>query len=848
MVRLSIDEKEIETAEGATILEAADAAEIYVPRLCSHPDVPAVIPEELEPSSEIFRGSESLQGSKTTGAQGYEGCQLCLVQVEGRSEPVRACVTTVEEGMRVTTSTPEIESRRKAELKKLFATHPHACVQCAQREGCALEPCSTNVAKEERCCPIFHVCELRSLAEFIGIPPDTSRYHPANLPIVEDEPHFLRDYNLCINCLRCVRICRDVREVDALGFVLDDDGEPMVGTKAPTLKDSGCVFCLSCVEVCPTGTLRLKFEDPRVDGKRITRCRNACPAGMDIARYLREIRRGEFARAEAVIREVAPLPRVLGQICFHPCEEECLRNDLSEPIAICSLKRAAVEHSDGTIWNSHLKPRAATGKRVAIVGAGPSGLTAAWFLKLMGHEVTLYDSQQSPGGWLRDGIPPFRLSSEALDDDIEDILDLGIELRMGVEVGKDIAFDEIRSPHDAVFVAAGARKGKRLPCEGVDLPGVESGLDLLKKVASGIQEERPSYAGETVLVIGGGNVAIDIARTAIRLGSKELHLYCLEERDEMPAHEWEIVEAERESVVIHPGWGPTLMAGNGRVERVAFRKCVSVFDDQCRFAPEYDESTTTSQQADRVLIAIGQEPVLGFLERTGGIDLTPSGSIRVDPDTMQTSLDGVFAGGEVVSGPASVIESIAQARRAASGIDRYLDGDGDICFPLLDATELDIKFGQIEGFFDLPRIHVPHLPIDEATNCFELVEKSYTLTDAVHEAERCLRCDLRLHIRTVPPPPELWLEFNAETVATVPESDGVYQLLDESKVVYAIKGVDNLRQALSDLLGTSAKAKYFLFDEDPMYSKRESELIQEYLKQHGCMPPGEGEDDLDDLF
>ncbi len=849
MITLIIDGTEVQAPEGSTILAAADAAGIYIPRLCSHPDLPAVNPETLGTWDEVYWGTQSKHPDGDTSKNGaYEGCLLCLVEVDGWSDPVRACVTLIEEGMQVTTSTAEIDSQRRARLGKIFSTHPHACVQCAQRAGCALEPCSTNVAKEERCCPIFHVCELRRVAEFVRIPDDTSRYHPADFPIVEDEPLFLRDHNLCIGCLRCVRMCREVRKVDALGFILGEDGEPVVGTKAPTLRESGCQFCLSCVEVCPTGSLRLKFEDPRTDGHRVTPCVAACPAGMDIPRYLREIRRGEFARAEAVIRETAPLPRVLGQICFHPCEEDCLRKEVSEPVSICSLKRAALEHSDSADWKPRAEPRPGTGKKVAVIGAGPAGLTAAWFLRLKGHEVILFDSGRAPGGWLRSGIPPYRLSSDALNSDVNDITGLGIVVRGGVEVGKDIEFSEIRDSHDAVFIAVGARRSKSLPCEGADLPGVESGLDLLASPASGTDEDKPSFAGETVVVIGGGNVAIDVARTALRLEAGEVHLYCLEERPEMPAHDWEIEEAEAEGIVIHPGWGPLAISGDGRVQQIEFRRCVSVFDEENRFAPQFDECETATQNADRVLIAIGQEPALGFLDQVEGIKRTETGTLAVDVSSMETSLGNVFGGGEVVSGPASVIDAVAEGRRAAVAIDRRLGGDGDIHIPLLDDTAPDRELSQADGFVDLGGVAPEKMPPEEAANCFALVEIGYGRGEAMSEAERCLRCDLRLLLRPPTLPPEPWLEFTAEDVAGVPESEGVYQLLDENKAVYAVKGVQNLRIALSELLETSTKARFFLFEEDPMFSKRESELIQEYLQQHGSMPPGEGEDDLDDLF
>jgi len=846
MITLTIDGREIQARDGATVLEAADAAGIYIPRLCSHPALPAVDPAALEPWQEVYQGPVPTR--HVEGTESYQGCLLCLVRVGGQDEPARACVTGAEQGMHVTTSDDEIEAVRSAKLRTLFATHPHACLQCAQRAGCALEPCSTDVAKEERCCPIFHNCELRKVAEYVGIPADTPRYQHAGLARVEDEPLYLRDYNLCIGCLRCVRMCRDIRKVDALGFVLDEQGGPVVGTKAPTLIESGCRFCSSCVEVCPTGALRFGLEEARRDGELSTRCITDCPAGMDVPRYLREVRRGEFARAEAVIRETAPLPRVLGQVCFRPCEDQCLRGDLSEAVAICALKRAALDHAGEPIWKSYLRPAPATGKKVAIVGAGPAGLTAAWFLRLKGHEVTLLDSQPLPGGWLRDGIPRYRLSRDALDADVNEILELGIEARMGIEVGKDVSLEMLREAHDAVFVAVGARRAKSLRCEGVERSGVESGLELLRRVGMNGGGGPPDFGGARVVVIGGGDVAIDVARTALRLRAGAVHLYCLEQRGEMPAHRREVAEAESEGVTVHPGWGPVRIAGAERVERVEFRKCVSLFDEHGVFAPQLDEQSGVSQEADRVLIAIGQEPALTFLAGVAGIESGDAGCVEVNADSMATSLDGVFAGGDVVSGPASVVEAVAHGRRAASGIDRYLGGNGDIYFPLLDDTESEAVLGRVEGFAKLERVPMPRLPAADAIGSFALLETGYAPDAARREADRCLRCDLRLLISHAVAPPEPWLELTGENIARVPEAEGVYQLLGDDRVVYAIKGVSDLRGALSEIASTSTRAKFFLYTEDPMFSKRESELIQEYLRQHGCMPPGEGEDDLEDLF
>ncbi len=855
MVQLTIDGLKVDAPEGATILEAADGAGIYIPRLCSHPDLPAVDPEALEPWDRVFfgsglelRGQAAAQPEGLRSNAGYEGCLLCVVALEGQTDLVRACSARVEQGMQVVTRNSAIDASRKSQLRQIFSSHPHACVQCAQRDGCSLEPCSGNVDKLERCCPVFHSCELRRVAEFVGIPGDTPRFHHADLPVVTEEPLLLWDHNLCIGCLRCVRVCRDVRGVDALGFVLDEQRRPLVGTRAPTLAESGCCFCLSCVEICPTGTLRLKAVDPKRDGERVTRCVFACPAGMDVPRYLREIRRGEFARAAAVIREAAPFPRVLGQVCYHPCEDQCVRGELTQPVSICGLKRAAADHGADPLWREHLPSVAASGKKVTVIGAGPAGLTAAWFLRLKGHDVVIYDSQVEAGGWLRDGIPRYRLSRAAVDADIGEILEIGIDFQGGVAVGEDVAFGDIRNTSDAVFVAIGARNAKQLACSGSDLPGVESGLGLLQRLAVNDDAHANQLVGDRVIVIGGGNVAIDVARSALRVGADEVHLFCLEQRAAMPAHDWEIVEAEQEGVIVHPGWGPSRMVGNERVEQVEFRKCTAVFDGDGRFAPVYDDATTVTQSATRVFVAIGQEPSLAFAADAAGPALTDGGTIACNPDSLATALDGVFAGGDVALGPASVVEAIGHGRRAAAAIDRYLGGDGDIRVELLDETPAEARIAQVDGFAQLDRIAQPRLAPDSAVHCFDITTTGYTDDDAQREAIRCLRCDLRLQIRSNPTPPEPCLSVSAADVARAPAGPGVYQLLDESKVVYAIKGVSDIRRALSEVAETSTKAKYFVFEEDPMYSKRESELIQQYLQQHGCMPPGEGDDDLDDLF
>jgi predicted molibdopterin-dependent oxidoreductase YjgC len=253
-VRLTIDGIEVEAREGGTILEAAQNAALYIPALCAHPDLspaPGIISREV-----VFQGGEAIRG---TGSRKFEGCQLCIVEIEGREGTYLACNTPATEGMVVHTNTPQLQEQRRENLAKVLIKHPHTCLICAQKEGCSLTQCSSSVPEKERCCPKFSYCELRKIAEYIGIKEDIPRYIPQNLPIVDDEPLVILNYNLCIGCLRCVRACQDLQKIGALGFVYRDK-EVIVGTIAPTLKKSNCKSCGACIEVCPTGTLLDKSE------------------------------------------------------------------------------------------------------------------------------------------------------------------------------------------------------------------------------------------------------------------------------------------------------------------------------------------------------------------------------------------------------------------------------------------------------------------------------------------------------------------------------------------------------------------------------------------------------------
>jgi NADPH-dependent glutamate synthase beta subunit-like oxidoreductase len=352
-------------------------------------------------------------------------------------------------------------------------------------------------------------------------------------------------------------------------------------------------------------------------------------------------------------------------------------------MAICDLKRfAADQHTD--LWKSHFQRVPATGKKVAIVGSGPTVLTAAYYLHALGHQVTVFEAEAEPGGMLRWGIPAYRLPSEVVKEEIEQLVSLGIELKANTPVGARPSLQDLRNEYDAVLLAVGAQQARRIPVEGSDLDGVLWGMDFLRDARQGRDMKLP----QRVVVIGGGGVAMDVALTALRLGAKEVHAASLECREEMPANEWEVEEAVEEGVILHPSWGPSkILSDNGKVKGVNLVCCTCVFDEQGLFNPSFDESETTSLEADAVILAIGQASDLSLLEGTG-VE-AQRGLIQADKGTQQTGVEGVFAAGEVVSGPAMVIDAISMGRQAAISIDKYLGEEGDIAQALAPQEEFD---------------------------------------------------------------------------------------------------------------------------------------------------------------
>jgi formate dehydrogenase beta subunit len=470
-------------------------------------------------------------------------------------------------------------------------------------------------------------------------------------------------------------------------------------------------------------------------------CISACPAGVDVPRYIRAARDGNFDQALAVLRERLPLPTVCADACFAPCEEACAYRQFGDPIAIRAIKRAIVDKGRDR-WKTKKRDFPKTGKKVVIVGAGPAGLTAAYYLLNKGHEVTVIDTFPRPGGMLRYGIPSYRLPEERLDKDIQDILSMGIRFQGNVTLGKDITLSELKEDFDAVFLATGSNASTRIPLEGSEKKGVLWGLDFLRDTALG---KAPPLRGE-VIVVGGGNVAIDVALTARRLGTSEIHLFSLECRDEMPAHPWEIARAEEEGVLIYNSWAPKKVLGEGSVKGLVLMKCLSVFDKTGAFNPSYDPDITYKRSGNIVILAVGQAADLGFLEKESAI-VRKDGRIEVNKSDLSTGEPGVFAGGDAVSGPASIIQAIAQGREAASNIDRYLGGDGRIDEVLADPEEEVILPDFVVDV--RPRNNLPLIKPWERLSGFRQLELGLTDEQIAAESSRCLSCDARQFVVTV---------------------------------------------------------------------------------------------------
>jgi formate dehydrogenase beta subunit len=467
--------------------------------------------------------------------------------------------------------------------------------------------------------------------------------------------------------------------------------------------------------------------------------------------------------------ETNPLPAVCGYICARPCEAKCKRGDFDKPVSIDALKRFVTDYifkNKIAIPSPKIKQRE---EKIAIIGGGPAGLSAANNLAVMGYRVTVFEKESIPGGMLMWAIPSYRLPREQILFDISQIQARGVELRTNTPIGSPgmTISDLFEEGYKAVFIAAGAQKVRKLGIPGEEGEGVMDCLEFLKNVSLGVMRSM----GKKVIVVGGGNVAMDTARTAmrfthnvgyeqaemdaarmaIRLGAQEVHIVCLESREEMPAWEHEIEGAEEEGIIIHPSKGPKrIIREDNMVMGLETLNVKSVFDSNGRFNPTFFEDSENTIHADTVILAVGQTPDASWLEGRPEIELTPRGTIKVDDETLATTRPGVFAGGDVAYGPRIVIEAVANGKKAATSIDRYIRGEA-IQEPekKVWVTLSDSEFNEREEDYDaVPRQEMQMLPIENRQGTFNIVELGLTESQAKLEASRCLKCDLSIEVGT----------------------------------------------------------------------------------------------------
>lgn len=469
-------------------------------------------------------------------------------------------------------------------------------------------------------------------------------------------------------------------------------------------------------------------------------CVGNCPANVDArgqSYFLAEDMPGE---AYELVRARNILPGVLGRICHHPCESACKRNYYDEPIAIRPLHRVAYERYQ-EVRDERVKPLPVTqDARVAVIGSGPSGLAAAYDLMQLGYEVHVYEKDETPGGALNSGVPSYRLPRDVLHGEIDDLVTMGMRLMTGVRIGRDVPIDHLIGEYEAVLIAAGLQTSRMLPIPGAGAEGVVGAIEFLR---AGNWKHDAGVKGKRVLVIGGGNVAVDCARVALRVGASEVTLSSLESMNELPAHPWEIEEALDEGVVANCSWGPdSVMAEDGKVVGMRLQSCLSVFDAQGRFSPQFAEEFTEIP-CDVVVFSIGQAPDLREMVSGSDLLLTDRGLLPVDGTLMTTQVSGVFACGEVVTGPGSAIASVASGHEAAISIHRFLQDQDLAENRTYRPVPLYPRYAKatLQGVENTRRrVKMPMARPDQRATDFRPVESGFTHIEGLAEAARCLRC------------------------------------------------------------------------------------------------------------
>lgn len=490
------------------------------------------------------------------------------------------------------------------------------------------------------------------------------------------------------------------------------------------------------MEICELSLFDTRFS---FDGLApLTCCQRACPVGTDAAAYIALIARGRFSDALAIVREENPFPNICGRVCDHACETHCRRAESDDPVAIRALKRFIADHErSGDIhWPEEIVPW--QDQKVAIIGSGPAGMTAASDLLRRGFGVTVFEVLPRAGGMMRVGIPDYRLPPDILDFDLEYQYRLGVKVELNKALGRDFTLTDLKKEgYKAVLLATGAHGSNGLKIEGAQLSGVNLGIDFLRQVNLGAT----TSIGGRVVVIGGGDVAMDTARTALRLGAGEVDIFCLESRDQMPAHDWEMKEALDENIRFNCSRGPVEFIGEDSVRQVKFVACTSVLDSSGKFAPTFDKSSSVTVEADTVMIAIGQFAQFSHSPQDN-IEVSPERLYKVDHSTLETTTPGVFAAGDATYGTATVIQAIASGHKAATSICEYLQNR-----PLTGQWQPVRHQERVErieipsGWEESPTLQQDELPADQRIKSFSEVKLSLPEAVAIAEAGRCMRCD-----------------------------------------------------------------------------------------------------------